>query len=263
MLLYIITTSLTILAQQPPDIWHDPNALALLGIGAGILGAIATVGAAVYTVRQGRTKRKIDYQVVSDTPIVAVNSTVAGKVQVLFNGQPAEETRVIVLKIRNIGNSSIRKEDYFEPLIFQFETDVISADVLETEPSTLLSSQERKNFLILGPQNVQLPQFPLNRHDTLTMTILLKEKSAVKALGRLNQGTITTPYHPRKLSKTARNVLTIDAFVGAVIAVVANVVLPNTIVPVVIGLIFLIAVMPLCISIILSAFNVVKLGLDD
>lgn len=191
MLLNNITNLLALSVQQPPDIWHDSNVLALMGIGVGILGVLATVGATLYTVRQARTKRRIDYQIVSDTPIVTVNSTVAGKVQVLFNGQLAEKTRVLVLKISNIGNSSIHKEDYFEPLTFEFDTDVISADVLDTEPPMLLKSQERKNFLKLGSQNVQFPPFPLNPRDIITMTILLKEKSAMRVIGRLDQGTIT------------------------------------------------------------------------
>src|SRR5438309_661324 len=156
MLFLVIAAILDRLAAQPPDIWHDPNALTLMGIGAGILGAIATIGAAIYTVRQGRIKRRIEYQVVSDTPIVTVDSTMAGKVQILFNGQSAETTRVLVLKVRNVGNSSIHKEDYFEPLTFEFGSEIISADVLGTEPPTLLKPEARKNFLTLGKQSIQL-----------------------------------------------------------------------------------------------------------
>jgi hypothetical protein len=191
MLFHLLAAILNNLPQQPPTIWNDPNALALIGIGAGILGAIATIGATIYTVRQGRTKRKIEYQVISDAPIVTVDSTVSGKVQILFNGQPAEKTRVLVLGVRNTGNSSIHKEDYFEPLSFEFDTEVISADILATEPSTLLKPHEKKNFLVLEKQSVQFPLFPLNRRDALTVTVLLKDESAVRANGRLDQGTIT------------------------------------------------------------------------
>jgi hypothetical protein len=184
------------LAGQPPDIWHDPNAIALMGLGLAIativIGAIVAVAVGIYQVRQGRIRRKLVYQTLSNAPIVSVNSAVADQVEIdiRVKGTLVKNARLLIVNIKNAGKASIHEIDYFEPLTFEFDTKVLQASVLETTPPTLINPSDLPTFLMLTPQSVQFPKFPLNPNDSIQISILLERKGTLKARGRLDQGIV-------------------------------------------------------------------------
>jgi hypothetical protein len=184
------------LTGQPQDIWHDPNAIALMTLGIGIaaivIGAIVVIAVGVYQVRQGRIRRKLVYQTLSNAPIVSVNSAVANQVEIdiRFKGTPVKNARLMIVDVKNVGKASIHASDYFDPLTFEFDTKVLQASVLDTTPSTLINPSDLLTFLTLTPQSVQFPTFPLNTNDSIQISILLEEKGTMEVRGRLDQGTI-------------------------------------------------------------------------
>jgi hypothetical protein len=175
----------------PPDIWHDPIALALIAIGVaaviGVAGVVATILAAIYPVR--KQQRKIEFWHVSEAPIATLNETLASRIQVLLDGKPAEHARLRVIEVRNTGNT-VRSEDYFEPLTFEFDEEVIGGEVLDTGPKTPIKPSDRRSFLTLGPKSVQLPPFPLRHSESIRFSVLLKGESKLRVRGRMD-GTIT------------------------------------------------------------------------
>jgi len=177
---------------QPPDIWHDPNAIGLMTLGVGIAAILVAIGVGIYQVRQGRTRRKLVYQTLSNAPIVSVNSAVADQVEIdiRVKGTLVKDARLLIVNIKNAGKVSLHASDYFEPLTFEFDTKVLQASVLETTPLTLITPSALPAFLILTPQTVQLPAFPLNPGDTIQISILLEGKGSMKARGRLDQGKV-------------------------------------------------------------------------
>jgi hypothetical protein len=192
------------LVGQPQDIWNDPNSLALIdrgiAIAAIVIGAVVAIAIGIYQVRQGRIRRKLVYQTLSNAPIVSVNSAVADQVEIdiRVKGTLVKNARLLIVNIKNAGKTSIHEIDYFEPLTFEFDTKVLQASVLETKPPTLINPSSLPAFLTLTPQSVQFPKFPLNPNDSIQISILLERKGTLKARGRLDQGTVVER-EPEKL----------------------------------------------------------------
>jgi hypothetical protein len=70
------------IAGQPPDIWHDPNAIGLMNLGVAVSAILVAIAVGIYQVRQGRIRRKLVYQRLSNAPLVSVNSAVADQVEI-------------------------------------------------------------------------------------------------------------------------------------------------------------------------------------
>src|SRR5260370_15775168 len=208
--------------EQPPDIWHDPNTIGLMGLGIGIAAILVAIAVGIYQVRQGRVRRKLVYQTLSNAPIVSVNSAVADQVEIdiRVKGTLVKNARLLIMNIKNAGKASIHTSDYFEPLTFEFDIKVLQASVLETTPKTLINPSDLPTFLTLTPQSVQFPTFPLNSNDSIKMSILLQGEGTPKARGRLDQGTIVE-IEPEKLNDMSRAALVLLVF-GTIIMVLAT-----------------------------------------
>lgn len=119
------------LAGQPPDIWQDPNAIGLMGLGIGIaaivIGAAFAIVMGICQVRQGHTRRNLMNQTLSNALLVSVNSAVADKVEIdiRVKGTLVKDAHMLVVDIKNAGKVSIHASDYFEPLTFEFDTKVL------------------------------------------------------------------------------------------------------------------------------------------
>ena len=107
------------------DIWQDPYAPAWIGIIVGAVGIAVAIWAAMYQVRKQRIKREIIYQKISEAPIVTVNNDIATRVEVLVDGKPAKGVWLLVFEVKNVESGAVKGEDYFEPLTFHFDGEVI------------------------------------------------------------------------------------------------------------------------------------------
>ncbi len=203
---------------QPLNIFNDPNAIGLMGVGVGIAAIIVAILVGIYQIRQRRTWRRLGYHYLSNGPVVTINSTVANQVEIdiRVKGISVKDAHLIVLLIKNSGKVSIHATDYFEPLTFEFDTKVLSASVLEPTPPTLINSKDISAFLTLTPQSVQFPAFPLNPNDAVQINILLEGKGTMKVRGRLDQGSIA-PFEPKKGIGAAGVFLAIASFIAGTI----------------------------------------------
>jgi len=206
-------------ATQPSDIFHDPNVIGLMGIGVGIAAIIAAVLVGVDQVRQGSIRRMLEYHLLSNGPIVAINSIVANQVEIdiRVKGVLVRDAHLIVLLIKNSGKVSIHAVDYFEPLTFEFDTQVLSASILEATPPTLINSKHISAFLTLTPQSVQFPALPLNPNDAVQINVLLEGKGTMKVRGRLGQGSIVPFESEKGNEKSAWEVFIVGGIVLTVV----------------------------------------------
>jgi hypothetical protein len=181
-------------APTPPssDLLHDTAfqfiVLAIVTIIAGAIGGIITY----WIFRKQRIKKEISYQIISDAPIASINKEVADRVEVTFDGKPVKDMSLLVLKIWNSGNVAVKTEDYFEPINYEFAgRTVVGSDLLSTEPEDLIDPKVIGTFLTQGQESIELPKFPFNSMETISLKILLTgSKGEICRRGRIADGKI-------------------------------------------------------------------------
>lgn len=179
--------------SSPPDFWRD-------GIWQswGVLVAVffGFVGLGLWGVdRQKQQRRKqLTHAVISDAPIAQVSASLRKRVEILFDGVPSADLRLMILQLKNSGNSPIERNDYDEPVRFEFEAprEVVDGEVLFTQPEDLIDAKDAKTFLTVNGNNVILKPLLLNPKETITLKVLLKgQKGQMRARARIVGGTIS------------------------------------------------------------------------
>jgi hypothetical protein len=145
-----------------------------------------------------RQRKAIAYEVVSKNQLLTVREELEGRLQVLYEGQPARDICLLVLKLLNTGNVAIATADYERPVSFSTgqSSKILSAVVTELDPDNLivvLKSEESK---------VLIDPVLLNSKDSITIKLLVSDFSGtistdgriigVKAIERRGE---TTGYH--------------------------------------------------------------------
>src|SRR5437762_7026078 len=94
-----------------------------------IIGTLASLGV---TYQKLRKSKHLTYQVVSNTLLLSVEEKeeLKGRIQVLLDNKPVGDVRLVVLRIWNSGNLSIKSEDYKEPVVIDFG---MLAEILEVK----------------------------------------------------------------------------------------------------------------------------------
>lgn len=202
----------------------------LSGIGAIIAIPIAVIATiiAFLAYRQQHQRKEITYEIVSDAPIISVNKALEGRIEILLDKNPVKNARLLIMNLRNSGNVSIRHEDYFEPIKFEFQkTTIISTDIIETQPQGLLDPQSLKTFLKVGANFVELPPFPLNPRDSIGFSILLSGSGKFQRRGRLDQGNITNLNKYQSIQKSLRRKQFIIALPLCFITLALDLIVPH------------------------------------
>ena len=202
-ILFFITSS-------PFDFMNSPvwqliiQLLAMIGSLATLLAFYLAVRE--YRQRQQRSRKELAYTTISNTPIINVNKMLEGKIEIRFDNNPIKDAKLIVMRVWNSGKTSVRREDYFEPLKFEFEKGLIlSADVVETHTKDLLDSRDLTTFLKSKGNVVELPEFPFNPGDSISFSILLSGSGTFQKSGRLDQGAIA--YYDEQKATSVRSAI--------------------------------------------------------
>lgn len=176
---------LDLLANQPPDFFHDPFGQFIINVVVAVLVGIVTAVVAIWVFRKQRSKKEISYQIISDAPIASISKGFEKRVTIQLDGKPVKDVRQVVIKIRNSGNAAVKRDDYDKQLKFIFEgSEIIGGDVLSTEPESLIALMEKDMFVVpyVREQNSNigiadtavLTSTLLNPKNSITFTILLK-----------------------------------------------------------------------------------------
>lgn len=166
-------------------------------VGAAL--AVAALIASFVIYRLQRLRKGVTYDVLSRTNLLTVREELEGKLQVLYEGEPAKSLSLLVLKLWNSGNQPILATDYERPISFGTgeASRLLTADVTEAEPLGL-----QVDYEISGNKLVLKPML-LNPGDSVTLKLLVRDAGArlvpdsrivgVKSLHRLGDGSKLFP----------------------------------------------------------------------
>lgn len=158
---------LALLLNSSPqnNLLSDSALIALIiTIVVGLLGTVLT-----YIIfRQQQTRKILTYDVISDTRLASIQKSLGNKVEVTFEGKAVDELRLIIIKLWNSGNVTVKPDDFYEPIVFSFENGhVLDSDIVEELPENINASVEYNEW-----QVTLMPTF-LNPKDSITIKILL------------------------------------------------------------------------------------------
>lgn len=129
-----------------------------------------------------RQQKKLSYAVLTANRLLTVREEIAGKIQVLYDGQPAKDLCLLVIQLHNSGNTPIATSDYERPisLFFGDVARVLSVEIVERNPSSIVADVSLENNRIVFTPTL------LNTKDSLTVKVLLSDfLGTVKSDGRI------------------------------------------------------------------------------
>lgn len=165
-------------------------------VGAAIALIALAVTFLIYWLQKQR--KAIGYEVVSKNQLLTVREELEGRLQVLYEGQPARDICLLVIRLTNTGNVAVATADYERPVSFSTgqSSKILSAVVTEVDPENLVVAlQSEESRVVIDP-------VLLNSKDSITLKLLVSDFSGtistdgrivgVKAIERRGE---TTGYH--------------------------------------------------------------------
>ncbi|MBV9689238.1 MAG: substrate-binding domain-containing protein [Ktedonobacteraceae bacterium] len=188
------------------SILNDPVSLvALIGALSGIVAAVIPLIEILFN----RLRKELTYRELSDVPLVSAN--VASMVQISLKdgtpcGKPISDADLLVLNIRNTGNTNITSSDYIGPIGFTFpHREVISVTDVETKPDSGLFGLHDVDSSTAGRITLNHPE--LNKQAAITLSVLLKGRkdptTIVGHFGGLRGGRIQRYRSQKGISRRA------------------------------------------------------------
>jgi phosphate transport system substrate-binding protein len=211
------------------------GAMDILGIGGfwislvSLLVTLLALCFGIWTYFKSKQRKLISYEFEDkNTNVVSVDRDRGENIEILLDGQPVEEVRYQLIKIRNEGNVAVDDQDYKQPLQIAFAPQAVSttnqsrdiilrAGIPEAAPALGISSQNAKEYIILDVKNqyVALKDILLNAGDWIKIKVLTREKADMMVRGRIKDGKIRAFTPPRSIL-TWRRVVG-SALVGALL----------------------------------------------
>lgn len=148
------------------DIIRDPM-WQFFGAILVIIGIIISI--ILYWIQ--RPKSSLSWKIISNAPLVKISSEIRGNLQVLFEGNLVENIQLIIVRIINTGNVSIKSGDYEHPINFTFDENaqILSAEIIETIPNNIeVSVNIEENRVFMSPTL-------LNKGDSVTIKTLVNQ----------------------------------------------------------------------------------------
>jgi hypothetical protein len=150
---------------------------------------------AIWIYLKQRNKKEINYEVISDASVISIDHNIVKQVEIKLNGNIVKEVTFAVLKVKNVGNIAVKKDDYEDPLVFVFKNrKVISCEIIETEPKDLIDDAIRQTFIPIPTSTqeyIEFPNFSLNPKESITFSVLLDgAKDIINKKGRILDGNI-------------------------------------------------------------------------
>lgn len=140
-------------------------------VGVVLAAAAIAVAVAVYLLQ--RRRKALSYEVISQTPLVKLENHRESALQILYDGQPAEDVHMIVVRVVNSGNTPIAGDDYERPVTWSFgpHARLLTAEVLSSDPESL----GRMGGVTYGSETAQLRSMLFNSGDSITLKFLVAD----------------------------------------------------------------------------------------
>jgi hypothetical protein len=133
--------------------------------------AIVAISVTVGLFLVGRRRKRLSY-LLSDTRVLGVHEGVnPSRVQILFDGEPVTEVRMVIITVNNFGNEPIRVDDFERPLRFSWSepAEILTAEVIEVNPETLQPT------IKAGDSEIVVDPLLLNPGDWLRIRTLINQ----------------------------------------------------------------------------------------
>ena len=118
-----------------------------------------------------RPKNSLSWKIISNAPLVKINSEIKGDLQVLFKGNPVENIQIVIIRIINTGNVPIKSGDYEYPINLNFDDNaqILTAEIIETIPNNIEAyTNIDENIVFISPTL-------LNKGDSVTIKTLVNQ----------------------------------------------------------------------------------------
>jgi hypothetical protein len=158
---------------QVVTILRDPMVRTILAIVA----LCVTVGLFL----AGRRRKRLSY-LLSETRVLGVHEAVnPSRVQILFDGEPVTEVRLVIITVNNWGNEPIRVDDFERPLRFSWPEParILMAEVTEVNPESLQPT------IKAGINEIVVDPLLLNPGDWLQIKTLINQVSKLSVDARV------------------------------------------------------------------------------
>jgi hypothetical protein len=116
--------------------------------------AIITTIVIAYTANWRRNRKSLSYQTISNVVLLNTAEIIREKLQILYEGMPVKNVRLLLLKIINDGFQPIDEKDFKKTLDFVFteEAQILSAEIQSVNPENLdISFTFENNKLSIKP----------------------------------------------------------------------------------------------------------------
>lgn len=147
----------------------------------GVVLAIGALAATFIVYFLQRQRKALSYDVLSKNQLLTVAEELEGKLQVLYEGQPARDICLLVIKLTNTGNIPIATADYERPVSFctGASSKIISAVVTDRDPEILSAD------VTVHSDRVVVHPVLLNPKDAITLKLLVSDLSGISSDGRI------------------------------------------------------------------------------
>ena len=137
----------------------------------GVMLALAAVAVTVLVYWLQRQKKSLSYEVISKNELLTVREELEGRLQVLYEGQPARDICLLVVKLFNSGNVPVSASDYERPISLSTgaSSKVLSGAVTAVDPENLAATIE------IAESRVILDPILLNSKDSVTLKLLVSD----------------------------------------------------------------------------------------
>src|SRR5580700_6537718 len=129
----------------------------------------------------GRRRKRLGYSV-SDTRVLGVHEAVnPSRLQILFDGSPVTEVRLVIITVNNWGNEPIRVDDFERPLRFSWSSPakILTAEVIEVSPESLQPT------INAGANEIVVDPLLLNPGDWFRIKALINQVSKLSVDARV------------------------------------------------------------------------------
>ncbi len=121
--------------------------------------------------KRWQSRKRIAYEIISNTPVLAVSPRIKHRVKILFDGKPVTDVDLLTIKLWNAGNVPINRNDYEKPFTFSFGTNakILSTNTFDAKPGNInVVLTQAKNSITLQPTL-------LNPGDSVKLAVLITQ----------------------------------------------------------------------------------------
>jgi hypothetical protein len=145
-------------------IFKDP-VWQFVGVVVAVIALIATV--IIYLI--DRPVKRLQVQILSNSPLISVNTDISSQIQILYNDKPVQSLSLILLRFENVGNEPIKETDYSEPIriLLSPQAEVGEVSVQETKPEGI-----DLNPKVSATNQIEIAKTLLNPGDQVVIKVL-------------------------------------------------------------------------------------------